>query len=93
VVLHEYLKVHIPGYGEETKVRKFSLGQSNPTYLINGEYVLRKQPPGKKSNKIAHRTDREFFVMQCLEKSGVPVPKMYFDCEKIPLCSALLFTL
>ncbi|GBG32396.1 Acyl-CoA dehydrogenase family member 11 [Hondaea fermentalgiana] len=80
--LDAFLKKEVEGYEGPTQVRKFALGQSNPTYLINGVYVLRKQPPGQRSNKTAHRTDREYWVMKCLgDNTDVPVPKMYAYCS------------
>mmetsp|Transcript_20347 Transcript_20347/g.39980 ORF Transcript_20347/g.39980 Transcript_20347/m.39980 type:complete len:683 (-) Transcript_20347:78-2126(-) len=80
--LDAFLKKEVPGYEGPTKIRKFALGQSNPTYLVNGIYVLRKQPPGQRSNKTAHRTDREYWVMKCLaDNTDVPVPKMYAYCS------------
>ena len=63
--------------------------------------MLRKQPPGKtvkywnkrltkkkkgvRSNATAHRLDREFKVLQCLEKVNFPAPKAIAYCgdEKV----------
>jgi aminoglycoside phosphotransferase (APT) family kinase protein len=65
-------------------VRQFNVGQSNPTYLLttdNGKkYVMRKQPPGKLSNKTAHQVHREFKIMQAL-KGVIPVPAMHALCQ------------
>ena len=77
-VLQPYLAEHIPGFGTLQEVRKFSSGQSNPTYLLtasSGRYVLRCQPTGELL-KSAHQVDREFRVMQALASTDVPVPKM-----------------
>jgi len=43
-------------------------------------FVLRKQPPGGVSNATAHRMDREFAVLQALQKSDVPAPKPIAYC-------------
>ncbi len=53
-------------------------GQSNPTFLLASgkqRVVLRKKPPGYLLPS-AHAVDREFRVMQALQGSEVPVPKM-----------------
>jgi len=45
--LGEYLRVEFPEIGELHEARKFSDGQSNPTFLLTsstGRYVLRRQP-------------------------------------------------
>ncbi len=54
-------------------------GQSNPTFLLTSgsqQLVLRKKPPGVLLAS-AHAVDREYRVMQALQKSDVPVPKLY----------------
>ena len=60
-------------------LRRFSDGQSNPTYKLSdtsgSSYVLRAKPPGNLL-KSAHAVDREFRVMTALAKTAVPVPKM-----------------
>jgi aminoglycoside phosphotransferase (APT) family kinase protein len=80
--LDTYLRSNVAGYGSgPTVVRKFSLGQSNPTYLVNEKFVLRKQPSGKLSNKTAHRMDREYLVLKALGQAGVPVPRVFAYCK------------
>jgi aminoglycoside phosphotransferase (APT) family kinase protein len=63
----------------ELSVERISGGQSNPTYrLTSGErrYVLRKKPVGQLLAS-AHAVDREYRVMQALQGSDVPVPKVH----------------
>lgn len=63
-------------------VRQFAGGQSNPTFLLtapSGEYVLRKQPPGKLLPS-AHAVDREYRILRALAGSGVPVPRTRAFC-------------
>ncbi|MEM7176374.1 MAG: phosphotransferase [Pseudomonadota bacterium] len=77
-VLAPYLADTVPGFGTLESLRKFSDGQSNPTYALtasSGRYVLRTQPMGALL-KSAHQVDREYRVMQALGGSGVPVPRM-----------------
>jgi aminoglycoside phosphotransferase (APT) family kinase protein len=63
---------------------QFKGGQSNPTFrLISGDgksFVLRKKPAGKLLPK-AHQVDREFRILKCLEKTAVPVPRVYTLCS------------
>ena len=63
---------------------KFSGGQSNPTYLIEGDgrsVVLRRKPPGKLL-KSAHAVDREFRVQSALANTDVPVAEVYALCQE-----------
>lgn len=86
--LQRYLSQHIDGFGSLDKMRKFSDGQSNPTYLVtsgSAQYVLRAKPPGKLL-KSAHAVDREFRVMSALAETKVPVPEMlHLSGEDTPL--------
>lgn len=52
--LCRYLSAQLPGFQcvqDGLRVKQFSNGQSNPTYLLlttsGQEYVLRRRPPGK----------------------------------------------
>lgn len=87
-VLGAYLETRIKGFSGLGTIRKFSDGQSNPTYLLSaqsGKYVLRAKPPGQLL-KSAHQVDREFRVMAALAGSNVPVPEMlYLAPEDNPL--------
>jgi len=64
-------------------VRQMRGGQSNPTFLLvtsKGEYVLRKQPPGKLLPS-AHAVDREFRILSALADTDVPVPRPILFCD------------
>src|SRR5512134_374808 len=63
-----------------TSVEQFKGGQSNPTYKINGKYVLRRKPPGKLLPS-AHAVDREYRVIKALYPTGFPVAKPHVLCE------------
>ncbi len=81
--LDEYLKHNLAGYAGALNIQQFEGGQSNPTFLLTAggtEYVMRKKPPGKLLPS-AHQVEREFKVMEALEQSDVPVPKMYLVCD------------
>ncbi|MEM9044702.1 MAG: phosphotransferase [Pseudomonadota bacterium] len=77
-VLADYLAAEISGFGTLQDIKKFSSGQSNPTFQLtasSGRYVLRCQPTGALL-KSAHQVDREFRVMKALSSTDVPVPQM-----------------
>jgi aminoglycoside phosphotransferase (APT) family kinase protein len=61
-------------------VEQFKGGQSNPTYKINGTFVLRRKPPGKLLPS-AHAVDREYRVIKALHAAGFPVPRPRMLCE------------
>ena len=66
-------------------VKALTGGQSNPTFLLSSgaqRYVLRKKPPGPLLPS-AHAVDREFRVMQALQHSDVPVPKLFAYSEEL----------
>ena len=70
---------------EIVTIKKFQVGQSNPTYLLKSNsksFVLRSKPLG---NLLpgAHRIDREYRVMSALSMSKLPVPKIYGYCNDI----------
>ncbi|MYZ42822.1 phosphotransferase [Schauerella aestuarii] len=79
-----YLAQHdvLPGGIEDARITPIAGGQSNPTYLIaagGDTVVLRKQPPGQLLPS-AHAVDREYRVMQALQATPVPVPRMHHYC-------------
>jgi len=81
--LSSYLAKHLPGMGGPLSICQFSGGQSNPTFHVHGpegEFVLRKKPTGKLLPG-AHAVDREYRVLNALQGSGVPVPRMLHWCE------------
>jgi aminoglycoside phosphotransferase (APT) family kinase protein len=78
-----YLRRHLPGWGSIRGVRKFDVGQSNPTFHLStdqGQFVLRAKPHGNLL-KSAHAVEREFKVLQALDGSGVPAPRPLHLCS------------
>ncbi len=78
-----YLNANFVGYHGPLEATKFTVGQSNPTYLLRTptkSYVLRRKPPGVLL-KSAHAVDREYRVLAALAGSNVPVPQVYLLCE------------
>ncbi|MDX1556091.1 MAG: phosphotransferase [Xanthomonadales bacterium] len=91
--LASYLEDHVAGFSGPLTARKFSNGQSNPTFLVeaaSGQYVLRRKPPGPLL-KSAHAVDREYRVMTALAGSDVPVPRTYHLCEDPSVIGSVFF--
>lgn len=81
--LREYLRPQLDGVEQGFVVKQFQGGQSNPTFLIEAggrRYVLRKKPPGKLLPS-AHQIEREYRVIEALQKTDVPVPTTRLLCE------------
>jgi len=83
--LTAYLAAHLEGFSGPLSVEMFKGGQSNPTYKLitpGAAYVLRAKPgPVARLLPSAHAIEREFRVMQALQGTAVPVPKMHCLCE------------
>ena len=81
--LARYLAEHLPGFSGPLRVRQFSGGQSNPSYLLetaDKSYVLRRKPLGQLLAS-AHAVDREFTVTDALAgHSTVPVARPHLLC-------------
>ena len=87
--LAQYLQLHVEGYpGGELLVEQFKGGQSNPTFKLTAgaapdvrHYVLRTKPgPAAKLLPSAHAIEREFRVMDALNRAGFPAPRQYALC-------------
>lgn len=95
VVLANYLRAHIPGFGSTCTLQQFRGGQSNPTFLVEtqgGSYVLRKQPPGELLPS-AHAVDREYRVISALASSAVPVPDTYLLCSDASIIGQMFYVM
>ncbi|WP_343856553.1 phosphotransferase family protein [Aliiglaciecola litoralis] len=91
--LQTYLQQHLDGFSGSLSANKFSGGQSNPTFKLttdSGNYVLRKQPPGKLL-KSAHAVDREFKVIRALQNTKVPVANAFHLCEDPSVIGSLFY--
>lgn len=81
--LETWCREHVDAFDGPLKVRQFSGGQSNPTYLLSTpaqRYVLRRKPPGRLLPS-AHAVDREYRVLSALAAHGaVPVPRTFALC-------------
>lgn len=91
--LADYLERHVPGFRGPIEIRKFSGGQSNPTFLItsaDGKYVLRRKPEGQLL-KSAHAVDREYTVIKALADSRVPVARAYLLCTDDSVLGSMFY--
>jgi aminoglycoside phosphotransferase (APT) family kinase protein len=80
--LEAYLAANVKGFAGPLSIRQFKGGQSNPTYLLDTparRYVLRRKPPGKLLPS-AHAVDREFRVIEALDRQGFPVAEPILYC-------------
>lgn len=90
-----YLRGRLPGFDGQLTVRQFQGGQSNPTFHLHtpdGEYVLRKKPPGKLLPR-AHDVEREHRVMSALAGTDVPVPRMRLFCDDESVIGTAFFVM
>ncbi|KAJ2444147.1 hypothetical protein GGF42_006398 [Coemansia sp. RSA 2424] len=86
--LEVFLAKTVPGLRLPLTLKQFSVGQSNPTYLVTDhegqKYVLRKKPAGQLLSKTAHAVEREFRILQALgQHTQVPVPRVHVLCEDL----------
>lgn len=91
--LADWLVAGIPGFRGPFELRKFSGGQSNPTYLLearSGRYVLRRQPPGTLLQS-AHAVDREYRVLQALHGGAVPVAEPLALCRDTSIIGGMFY--
>ena len=82
--LSSYLSRRIKDFEKILSAKKFSGGQSNPTFLITTatkKYVLRQKPQGTLLPS-AHAIDREYRVLQSLVDTEIPVATPYLICEE-----------
>lgn len=86
--LAEYMRQHIDacrGNNETLTAAQFKGGQSNPTFKLsfgNQHYVMRSKPgPAAKLLPSAHAIEREYRVMDALQRAGFPAAKQYVLCN------------
>jgi aminoglycoside phosphotransferase (APT) family kinase protein len=80
--LNRWMSQSVAGYRGPVEVEPLTGGQSNPTYKLkaeSGAYVLRRKPLGPVLPS-AHAVDREFRVLQALQDTAVPVPRVHALC-------------
>lgn len=82
--LQAYMGEHVAGFQGPLTIEQFKGGQSNPTFKLtsgNQRYVLRTKPgPAAKLLPSAHAIDREFRVMDALNRADFPAARQYALC-------------
>lgn len=77
--LAKYLSEHVSQIKLPVQVKQAAFGQSNPTMLLTGSdgqrFILRKKPPGKLVSKTAHAVEREFKILEALNRHNQSLPK------------------
>ncbi|OAG42474.1 hypothetical protein AYO21_03350 [Fonsecaea monophora] len=95
--LQNYLETCVPDIKTPLSIKQFGDGQSNPTYQLTGadgnRYVLRKKPPGALLSQTAHNIEREYRVLRALEKTDVPVPKVYCLCTDPAIIGTIFYVM
>ena len=93
--LEHYLTGRMPGFRGPLKIRQFSGGQSNPTYMLEtpaARFVMRKKPPGTLLQS-AHQVEREFRIIDALAATDVPVPRVHLLCEDVDVIGTAFFVM
>lgn len=81
--LDRWMTAHLPGHRGPVRCTKFSGGQSNPTYRVDGpagSCVLRRKPFGP-ILPSAHAIEREYRLIGALHPSGFQVARPIALCE------------
>jgi aminoglycoside phosphotransferase (APT) family kinase protein len=81
--LNQYGRSAIPGFADFSAIRPIGGGYSNPTYLAqraDGQALVLRAMPLRRSSKSAHRIDREYRVLAALHGSTIPVPAPIHYC-------------
>jgi aminoglycoside phosphotransferase (APT) family kinase protein len=83
--LVQWLAPRVPGVDGTLRAQRMDGGQSNPSWLLHGtrqSWVLRAKPaPAASLLPSAHAIEREFRILQALQGSAVPVPRVRAQCE------------
>lgn len=93
--LADWLRAHVGDFSGALRITMLTGGQSNPTYRIDADgyrWVLRRKPPGTLLAS-AHAVDREFRVLQALQGSDVPVPKVHALCTDDSVIGSMFYVM
>jgi len=93
--LTDWLRSNVGAFRGVPRITALTGGQSNPTYRIDTEshrWVLRRKPPSALLAS-AHAVDREFRVLQALQGSNVPVPKVHALCTDDGVIGSMFYVM
>jgi aminoglycoside phosphotransferase (APT) family kinase protein len=91
--LADWLRENVENFRGALRITTLTGGQSNPTYRIDADthrWVLRRKPPGALLAS-AHAVDREFRVLQALQRSDVPVPRVHALCTDETVIGSMFY--
>lgn len=81
--LRAYLAQHFPGADVPLELEHISGGHSNETFFVrrgSREWVLRRPPRGPLL-PTAHDVLREYRILQALNRTDLPVPRVLLACD------------
>ena len=80
-----WLAPRVPGVDAQLKAERMEGGQSNPSWMLHGagqSWVLRAKPaPAAELLPSAHAIEREYRILEALQHTDVPVPRVRALCE------------
>ena len=80
-----WLAPRVSGVDGSLRAQRIGGGQSNPSWLLHGaeqSWVLRAKPaPAAELLPSAHAIEREYRILQALQHTQVPVPRVRVLCE------------
>src|SRR5450830_555154 len=94
--LQAWLAPHWPAAASGLRLSRLAGGQSNPTWLLTpaqGEPRVLRAKPGPQAALLpsAHAIEREFAVLQALQGSEVPVPRVHRFCADESVIGAAFY--
>lgn len=93
--LTRWLAEVIPGFRGPIRLDRISGGQSNPTFRLRSpdlDLVLRSKPAGP-TLPSAHAVDREFRVLEALQATDVPTPRVRGLCRDESVIGAMFYVM
>jgi len=80
-----WLAPRVRGVDAQLKAERMEGGQSNPSWILHGvgqSWVLRAKPaPAAELLPSAHAIEREYRILEALQHTDVPVPRVRALCE------------
>lgn len=93
--LRAYLAHHFPGGNAPLELEHISGGHSNETFFVRSgsrEWVLRRPPRGPLL-PTAHDVLREYRILQALNRTALPVPRVLLACDDPAIIGAPFYVM
>jgi aminoglycoside phosphotransferase (APT) family kinase protein len=92
-----WLQPQLPDLDPQVQAERIDGGQSNPSWRLRGaqrSWVLRAKPgPAASLLPSAHAIEREYRILQALQGSDVPVPRVRVLCEDESVIGAAFYVM